>query len=147
MPLAALPLFRHLARQQDPLNGPLKQWFHSQKETLQWWQNLHPDPLCCYPRMLPVAKIRLLYLYLLFQPLLQHHHHHLLLSPLLLWHRVQPPRCHHCHLRQKLLLILLHPQTHPRPNRQLRFLAAALSARPLSTRRQLCPPCLYRLHC
>lgn len=94
--------------------------------------------------MLPAAKIRLLHHYLPLRPPLQHL---LLRSPLLLCHLVQPTRLHHRHLRQKPVFSLLHPQTHPRPNRQLRFPHAAPSARPRSTRRQLCLPCLYHLHC
>lgn len=91
-----------------------------------------------------MAKIRLLHLCLPLPPPLRHR---LLLSHLLPGHLVQPPKLHHRHLRQKQVFSLPRPQTHPRPNRQLRFLHAAPSARPRSIRRRLCLPCLYHLHC
>lgn len=91
-----------------------------------------------------MATIRLLRLFLPPPlPLL----HLLPFSLLLLCHPVQPARFHRRHLKQKQLFSLLHPQAHPRPSHQLRFLRAAPSARPRSTRPRLCPPCLYRLHC
>lgn len=91
-----------------------------------------------------MAKIRLLHLYL---PLRLPLPHLLLRSPHLLCHLVQSSRLHHRHLRQKQVFGLLHPQTHPRLDRQLQLLHAAPSARPHSTRRRLFLPCLYHLHC
>lgn len=94
-----------------------------------------------------MLKMRLLHLYLpLPPPLLP------LLSPLLPSHPLQPPRFHRHRLRLKqvfslLLFSLLHPQPHPRLNRQFRFLHAALSARSRSTRRRRSLSCLYRLLC
>lgn len=140
--LLLLRRHRHVNLQAPPPPcGLLKPRLPSQKETRQQ-QNLCPHHLCRYPRILPVVKIRLLHLYLPLPPPLLH-----LLSPLLLCHPLQPSRFHHCHLRQKQLSSLLHPQPHPRPHRQLRFLHAALSARSRSTRRRLFLSCLYHPHC
>lgn len=141
--VVVLPLLhQHVNLQAPPLYSQLKPWLHSQKETRQQ-QSLCPHHLRRYPRMLPVVKIRLLHLYLPLPPPPLH----LLLSPLHLCQPVQPSKFHHRHLRQKQVFSLLHPQPHPRPNRQLRFLHAALSARSRSTRRRLCLSCLYHLHC
>lgn len=146
MPAAALPPLYWDAKQQvpPPLHGRLKLMLHSLKETRLQQLKLSPLHLRSYHRTLPAVKIRLLHLYLPLPPLLQHL---LLLSPLLLCHPLQPPWFHRRHLRQKQIFSLLHPQPHPRPSRQLRFLHAAPSDRPRSTRRRLCLPCLYHPYC
>lgn len=146
MPAVVLPLlYRHAKRQvPPPPRGWLKLRLHSQKETQRQQQKLSPHHLRSYHRTLPVAKIKLLHVNHLLPPPPQHL---LLLSPLLLCHPVQPPWFHHCHLRQKQIFSLLHPQPHPRPSRLLRFLHAAPSDRHRSTRRRLCLPCLYHPYC